>query len=222
MQLFPKMPLLTRKCSSYRNRKNGGPKYGRLPVLSQAGSAGSGPQVVNPIHTSAKRSMGNLLASSTSGRRRPRRPNLEPRSAIRFLKECGKNHRTSPGAVPPRTRASHSHHPSRGGAAARQNGAESGGASKWRRELSAYGPRVCVVCRLVPIFKAGDTKLNILNIHSRQSANHHNLIWKGENAVVDDVIPGSARNDHGQCWAQAALAVFQLFKVESFNSHTTL
>ena len=139
---------------------------------------------MNPRTASAKRSMGNLLASSTSGRRRPRRPNLEPRSAIRFLKECGKNHRTSPGAVPPRTRASHSHHPSRGGAAARQNGAESGGASKWRRELSAYGPRVCVVCRLVPIFKAGDTKLNILNIHSRQSANHHNLIWKGENAVV--------------------------------------
>ena len=128
--------------------------------------------------------MGNLLASGTIGRRRPRRANFDALSAIRLLKACRKNHRTPSGAAPPRRSCASKSPSSRGGAAARQNGAESGGASKWRRELSAYGPRVCVVCRLVPIFKAGDTKLNILNIHSRQSANHHNLIWKGENAVV--------------------------------------
>ena len=125
---------------SLQKSKNGGPKYGRLPVLAQAGSAGSGPQVVNPRNTLAKRSMGNLLASSTSGRRRPC-PNLvlDAGSAIRFLKARGKNLRSRRGESSPR----------RGGASNRRPSSMRVKSSrrrvKWRREHLPTD-RACVLC----------------------------------------------------------------------------
>ena len=80
--------------------------------------------------------------------------------------------------------------------------------SRRRVKMAQRWLRTARVCCVSPraYFQGRGDKLNIfehssLKKNSDSSGNHHNLMlyqWKAGNAVADDVIPGSARNDHGQ------------------------